>query len=209
MQCKSPDTRIYAELTSLNAGLLRILVWQDRPDAPGQPRLAPTIAMQLRELSRDELAFIAGTPALLAGFVAAEGNRPDRVADSSILANRYAPAVTSTTAAGAPRLPGDEWLRLTRVFTATLLTWLWKSDQHDELVRALCIGYGEKLPQLGVRLIESLATDAAPRLCVRFADHPRFWPDLIAAARSGDPQLRALSRLAVIPLALAEGHAAE
>ncbi len=210
MQCKSPDTRIYAELTSLNAGLLRILVWQDRPDAPGRPRLAPTIATQLRELTRDELAFIAGTPALLAGFMAAaEGDRADRVADSSTLANHYTPSAASTITAGAPRLPGDNWLRLTRVFTATLLTWLWKSDQHGELVRALCIGYGEQLPQLSVRLIESLATDAAPRLCVRFANHPRFWPDLISAARSGDPQLRALSRLAVIPLALADQRAAE
>ena len=66
MQCKSPDTRIYEELTSLNAGLLRLLVWRERPDAPGLPRLAPAISSQLRELTREELDFIAGTPALLA-----------------------------------------------------------------------------------------------------------------------------------------------
>lgn len=209
MQCKSPDTRIYDDLTSLNAGLLRILVWQDRPDAPGQPALAPTIATQLRELSLEELEFIAGTPALLAGFVASvDGNRVDRVADSAVFAGHYVPADPQSSGAGAPQLPGDDLLRVTRVFTATLLTWLWKSDQHDELVRALCIGYREKLPRLSVPLIESLATDAAPRLRVRFADHPRFWPDLVSAARSGDPQLRALSRLAVIPLVLAEDQPA-
>ncbi|MBT8441011.1 MAG: hypothetical protein KJO76_01400 [Gammaproteobacteria bacterium] len=210
MQCKSPDTRIYGELTSLNAGLLRILVWQDGPDAPGAPRLAPTIAIQLRQLTRDELAFIAGTPALLAGFVPpAEANRADGVADSDVPGNHYVPSAQSAITAGAPRLPGDSWLRLTRVFTAALLTWLWKSDQHDELFRALCLGYGEKLPPFSVRLIESLATDAAPRLCVRFAGHPRFWPDLVVAARSEDPQLRALSRLSVIPLVLAEDRASQ
>jgi len=202
MQCKSPDKRIYAELTSLNAGLLRILVWQDPRGTRGQPRLAPGIALQLRGLTREQLAFIAGTPALLAGFMPLA--EVDRVADSGAFAHPYAPADPVAITAGAPRLPVDEWSRLTRVFTATLLTWLWKSDQHDELVRALCVGCGEKLPKLSVRRIESVATDAAPRLRVRFAAHPRFWPDLIAAARSADPQLRALSRLAVIPLVLAE-----
>ena len=68
----------------------------------------------------------------------------------------------------------------------------------------MCIGGRSQLPSLSVPLIESLATDIAPRLCVRFADHPRFWPDLIAATRSRDSQLRALSRLAVIPLVVTE-----
>lgn len=191
MQCKSPDTRIYDELTSLNAGLLRLMVWQESADAPAPPRLAPAISSQLRALTADELEFIARTPALLASFGApAIGAGTDRIADATNAAASYA--------------SGDRWSHLTRLFTATLLTWLWKTDQCDQLVRMLCVGNPRSMPHVTVPMIESLAGDAAPRLCIRFARHPRFWPDLISAAQSGDPQLRALSRLAVIPLVLAE-----
>ena len=41
-------------------------------------------------------------------------------------------------------------------------------------------------------------------LTARFGRHPRFWPDLIRAAVSADNQFRALSRLTIIPMAIAE-----
>ena len=47
---------------------------------------------------------------------------------------------------------------------------------------------------------------ARARLRVRFGGNPRFWPDMIRAARSRDEALRELSRLAVLPLMLAEGR---
>ena len=69
MQCKSPDSRIYAELASLNAGLLRVLVWHDSAQRVARLGLEPSVSAQLRDLTPDELDFIASTPVLLAGFV--------------------------------------------------------------------------------------------------------------------------------------------
>jgi len=210
MRCKSLDSRICGELKSLNAGLLRVLAWSDPAD--GQPRLGlePAVRVQLRDLRSDELDFIAGTPALLAGFEAPPaGDCIGRIADAEVAGDPYGPGIAGLLSAdpGDPAGDGgstDQWSRMTRLFTAALLTWLWKMDRTDRLVMALCVGPCPQLPPLSVPVIEALAGNATQRLRVRFGDHPRFWPDLIRAARSQDPDLRELSRLAVLPLVLAE-----
>ena len=200
---KSPDTEIYAELRSLNAALLRILVWGGRPDAPERLRLDPGVAAALRRLTPDQLDYVAGTPALLAEFSAVEPvSVTGLVADSGPVPDFYA------SGGGREIDAADGWVRVTRLFTATLLTWLWKTDRRDPLVRALCVGCASELPSLSVSMIEALAVEAAPRLRVRFADHPRFWADLVFAARSSDSHLRSLARLAVIPLVVG-GKAAD
>lgn len=193
MWCKSLDSRIRGELKSLNAGLLRLLVWNDPVREQPSLGLNPAIAAQLRGLRPDELEFIAGTPALLVSFEAPSGTHAVAgIADAEFPQELYVSAF------------GDPLSRLTGLFTAALLTWLWKLDCHDQLVMALCIGPERRLPQLGVSEIEAMAGRASQRLRVRFGDHPRFWPDLIRAAQSRDADLRALSRLAVLPLLLAE-----
>lgn len=210
MQCKSLDSRIYAELTSLNAGLLRILVSREAADRTAPLGLAPAILGQLRELLPAELDFIAGTPVLLAGFEAPEpAGRVDRIADVERPLESYGIAAVGLTPGGPCDGPlenqrSDPWSRMTRLFAAALLTWLWQVDRRDQLITALCIGPGDRLPPLSVPLIESLAGLATQRLRVRFGAHPRFWPDMVRAARSRDAELRALSRLAVLPLVLAE-----
>lgn len=210
MLCKSPDSRTYAELRALNAGLLRILV--GRRDGATRLGMSAPVAGQLARLAPDELDFIAGTPVLLAGFEAARSaGGMDRIAEAASSADPYRIGaepneMLSCDRAGEPRLT-DAWSRAARLFAASLLTWLWKMDERDHLVTALCIGPGERLPALSVPVIESLAGRATERLRVRFGDHPRFWPDLIRAARSRDEELRDLSRLAAVPLVLAEERA--
>ncbi len=170
------------------------------------------VAEQLERLKPEELDFIAATPVLLAGFEAAD--RPgeaDRIGEAPPSSNPYRIVggpieLSSGGPDGEPRL-NDAWSRAARLFTASLLTWLWKMDSRDHLHIALCVGPGGRPPALSVPVIENLAVAATEHLRVRFGDHPRFWPDLIRAARSRDDKLRDLSRLAALPLVLAEERA--
>jgi len=201
MRCKSLDIAVRAELRSLNAGLLRLLTWPGYADGAQVLGLAPEITAQLRALAAEDLEFIAGTPALLAGFeMSATTVGTGHVADAALGLNLRTPAATPCDNPD----PLEPWSQATHLFTATLLTWLWKTDHRDQLVVALCMGPDHPLPQLGVSQIEALAGSARQRLRVRFGDKPRFWPDLVRAARSRDMDLRELSRLAVLPLMLAE-----
>jgi hypothetical protein len=172
----TPDTRIYDELKSLNAAFLQVLVSQG-PHADAAATVASAaIAAQLRRLDNDGLDFIAGTPALLAEFSPPE---PERAED----------AVEPNPRAG--------------LFAVALLTWLWKTDRHDQLAAALCVGPAGTGPALSIRLIERHAAQASRRLRIRFAEHPRFWADLIRAARGADPSLRMIARLTALPLIVA------
>jgi hypothetical protein len=206
MRGKSLDSRICAELKSLNAGLLRVLAWCDPTDGPPRLGLEPAVVARLQQLRPTELDFIAGTPALLAGFDAPPAvEYGGGIADAEVPGPQYGQDFDgrmSTDSADAGRT--DQWARMTRLFAAALLTWLWQMDRGNQLVMALCIGPRRQMPPLSVPVIEALAGHATQRLRVRFGDHPRFWPDLIRAARSKNPDLRDLSRLAVLPLVLAE-----
>lgn len=210
MQCKSLDSRIYAELASLNAGLLRVLVWQDPAQRAAHLGLEPSVSSQLLKLTRDELDFIASTPVLLAGFAAPRpGGGGVRIADAATSGDPYGPIFGALLPPDSCDSPvgehhTDPWSRMARLFTAALLTWLWKMDRCDQLVTALCIGPGTQLPPLSIPVIEEFAGQATRHLRVRFGEHPRIWPDLIRAARSHDPDLRLRSRLAVLPVVLAE-----
>jgi hypothetical protein len=203
MRCKSLDTVVRSELRSLNSGLLRLLIWPGYAEGARSLGLAPEIIAQLRALTADDLEFIAGTPALLAGFeMSATVNAAGQVAEPGSRRHlRSLDAMSCDTFE-----PIDPWSQAAHLFTATLLTWLWKTDSRDQLVMALCMGPDHPLPRLGVSRIEALAAHARQRLRVRFGNKPRFWPDLIRAARSRDTDLRELSRLAVLPLMLAEEH---
>ena len=168
-------------MQSLNAAFLQVLVSQD-PHADAAVTVASAaIAAQLRRLDDDGLDFIAGTPALLAEFSPPE---PERAED----------AVEPNPRAG--------------LFAVALLTWFWKTDRHDQLAAALCVGpagtgSAGTGPALSIRLIERHAAQASRQLRIRFAEHPRFWADLIRAARGADPDLRMLARLTALPLIVA------
>jgi hypothetical protein len=179
----------------LNAGLLRVLVATDSAGEAPAFGLPPTIVTQLRRLAPRELEFIAGTPVLLAVFEPppfAVG----QIADAESGCGRYAAPVAGPQP------------RQAELFAAALVTWLWQMDRHDELVRALCVEAGQPLPAAGFPTIDALAGHAARNLRARFCDHPRFWPDLLRAARSRDADLRELVRLSALPLLVAEARQA-
>jgi hypothetical protein len=193
MRCEPPDCRTYQALRSLNAGFLSLAAGADLSGDGAHLGLHPAIRQQLRRLTPAELEFIAGTPSLLAGF-AASATAVDRLPGGV--------AEVPDQPSAWPTAPSDA----ARVFAAALLTFLWQMDRHDQLIKALCIGSVERLPELTVARIQLYAGQATHRLRARFADHPCFWPDLMRAARSQDGDLRSLSRLSVIPLVLAEGR---
>ena len=57
---------------------------------------------------------------------------------------------------------------------------------------------------LDLRNICVSADLAVGRLRVRFINHPHFWTDMIRSARSGNEELRMLTRMTVIPFVFAE-----
>lgn len=190
MRCKPPDKRFYAELKDLNMAFLTLITDQTLFWQGSLFGLDPGVTAGLRALSEAELEFIAATPCPLAGF--ANLPSPNIVADS--------PAEL--------RPDQDRWRESANLFATELLMYLWHTAKHDRLAATLCLGPATgrvgQLAGMGFREICDYAAVAAHALQASLGRHPRFWPDLIRAARSGDPDFRLLSRLAVIPLLLAE-----
>jgi len=190
MRCKTPDTRFYAELRDLNAGFLALIA------DPGLMWHGPLLGLDtgivaaIRGLSKTQYDLIAATPCPLVGFESLPS--PNQVADSR-----------------PESQPADaHWLDSARLFSVELVIYLWQMARQDRLTSALCFGPESKrvsrMADMSFREIQECAALAVHQLRARFARHPRFWPDLIRAARGSDAEFQSLSRLAVIPLALAE-----
>ena len=193
MQCKPPDMRFYAELKDLNAGFLKLVIDHGSSWRESVFGLDAGSTAALRSLSEIELDYIAAAPGLLASF--------------SILPP---PRSVSEMRADLHRLD-DRWLESARIFCIALMTYLWQLARRDPLVTTLCVGPGSarvsRLAELSFREIQGCADRATYQLKARFGNHPTFWPDLIRAARSQDAEFQALSRLAIIPLTVAEHRA--
>jgi hypothetical protein len=190
MQCKPPEMRFYSELQDLNAGFLRLIVNHGTAWQAPLLGLDAGVTAALRQLTESELEFVATVPGMLAGFAALPP--PQNISES----------------ASGWRGSDARWLEMVRLFCAGLMTYLWQLARRDKLVTTLCVGPDSgrvnSLAALSFREIQGFSDSAMCQLNARFASHPTFWPDLIRAARSEDDEFRALSRLAVIPLTLAE-----
>jgi hypothetical protein len=192
MRPEHSDMRLYVEITGLNRGFLELIT------KPGPLREAPVLGLdaatvdQLRQLSPEELEFIAGTPGLLACFSHIPSVSRLRVAEKSVS------RISAQTG----------WRESARLYVTGLLTYLWQMEQQDWPCCALCAGSTGQSSMLSVELdftrIRSSADLAVDQLRARFTEHPSFWTDLIRSARSGDAEFRSLSRLTIIPLVLAE-----
>jgi hypothetical protein len=194
MQCKPPDMRFFGELKDLNAGFLNLIVDYGKSWQEPVLGLDAGSASALRRLSDSELDFIAAAPGMLAGFTVLPTHQ--RVWESR-----------------SDLYQSDErWLESARLFCIGMMTYLWQLARRDELVAALCVGSANgrvgRLAELSFREIQGCADRAMSQLNARFGCHPTFWPDLIRAARSEDLEFKAISRLAIIPLSLAEHRSA-
>jgi hypothetical protein len=195
MHCKPPDMRFYGELKDLNAEFLNLIIDHAKPWQEPVLGLDAGSALALRRLSDSELDFIAAAPGMLAGFTVLPS--PQRVSESR-----------------ADLHQSDErWLASARLFCIGMMTYLWQVARRDQLVATLCVGPANgrvaRLAELSFREIQGCADRAMTQLNARFGGHPTFWPDLIRAARSEDQEFKALSRLAIIPLTLAEHRSAD
>lgn len=190
MRCKAPDKQFYRELADLNAEFLALITWEGHAPGLSLLGLAPAIRLQLMVLERAQQEFIAATPTLLAGF--AQLPTAHGVKESP------------------PAQPGidTEWRRRAQMFSAGLMTYLWQLAQRDALNAALCIGASQanvrKFAELSFRDIQARTELATDKLEARFCRHPRFWPDLIRVTQKGTGIIPRMSRLASIPLAVAE-----
>ena len=190
MQCKPPDMRFYGELKELNIQFLSLIVDYGKHWQEPVLGLDAGSAAALCRLSASELDFIATAPGLLAGFT--QLPLQPSVCEARVDLDQ----------------PDEDWLSSARHYCIGMMTYLWQLARRDQLVAALCVGPVSKrishFAELSFGDIQGCADRAIAQLSARFGDHPTFWPDLIRAARSQDAELRDLSRLAIIPLTLAE-----
>lgn len=195
MQCKPPDMRFYSELKELNTEFLNLIVDHGKPWQKSVLGLDAGSASALRRLSDSEIDFIAAAPGLLAGFTVLPP--PRGVSESRADLHRS----------------DEHWLAAARLFCIGMMTYLWQLARRDQLVATLCIGPASGrirgLAELSFGEIQGCADRAIAQLNARFGDHPTFWPDLIRAARSEDAEFKDLSRLAIIPLTLAEDRSTD
>ena len=193
MRCKPPDTRFYAEMRDLNTGFLALIADPDLTWHGPLFGLDAGVAAAIRALSKSQQEFIAGIPGPLVEFETLPP--PNQVADARPV-SRHA---------------DGRWLESARLFSTELIMYLWQMARQDRLAAALCFGPEpgrvSRMADMSFREIQDCAGPAVYQLQARFARHSRFWPDLIRAARSADPDFQYLSRLTIIPLALAQSSA--
>ncbi|CAG0942777.1 hypothetical protein GPROT2_01867 [Gammaproteobacteria bacterium] len=188
MEREAPDKHFYAEMRDLNLEFLTLL-GHCRHRPPGAPLfgLDAAVLEPLGRLGAAQLEAMAATPCLLAGFRSTPARGLARVAEPP--------------PGDEPGCGGDA-----RVFAAGLLTYVWQMARRDPLRAALCAGPPLEGPAAGLcfRDIPGYASRAMLHIEARFCRHTRFWPDLVRAARDGQPQRMDLVRLTAIQLAVAE-----
>ena len=188
MKCKAPEKRFYDDLRYLNGLFLDLVLEAGAPSAAAG--LEPAVRAQLVGLSPRQRAYIAGTPVLLAGFAPVQARH---------VAEHALPVAESAD--------DRAWWQAAELFSAALMTYLWQVAREDRLNTTLCIGPAteevDRYRDDAWLSVESADSRAARRLRARFADRPRFWPDLICAARMDDTWCGRVSRLAALPQMLA------
>jgi hypothetical protein len=193
MQEKYPDMRMQQAITDLNQQFIRLLT--DAPIASDESLLGMPgpFRASLARLEPKQLSHLGNLPCLLA--------------------EHLPPPSDGEVAWIAEQQPGyvavaDEWLSSLCMFTAEMLTFIWHSKQRDPVFTAIATGLEPAEAQLWDQVsftnIERRARQPLQTLRVRFARHPRFWPDLISAARRGTDDIQQVAQLASLPLSVAD-----
>ncbi len=187
MQCEAPDTHFYAEMHDFNLEFLALVI-SGRAGRHGPVfGLDSAVVDPISRFNPAQLEAMAATPCLLAGFAVTPPRAGVRVAEPG---------------------PGcdPQWSEHARLFAAGLLSYVQQAVRRDALRAALCAGVAGHLLADGgcIRDIRRHADRALQHLEARFRRSGRFWPDLVRAARDGNPERLQLVRLTAIQLATAE-----
>ncbi|MBM4195575.1 MAG: hypothetical protein FJ197_00555 [Gammaproteobacteria bacterium] len=184
MQREAPDSLFYREIRDFNLEFLGLLAAAREAGHGAAFGLARPTIESIARLSAAQLEAMAMTPCMLASLARERGLRVTRLAEPPVAAD--------------PR-----WMEDSRVFAARLLTYAWQVARRDSLHAVLCVGPAADVisPDMSYGELRALARGDLRRVEARFHEHPRFWPDLVRAARDGHAEEMRLAQLAAIPLA--------
>lgn len=169
--------RALNDLMSLNLVFLGLIRARMSGRAPGRSvfGLSRPLPEALARLSHGELATVAGCPFALCSF-----GLEDTDDWQGFLARQV------SEPAAAARWPGEAGRR--RQFSAMALAMIRDLAAAEPHAAALFFGMPAPLCELlaatDLASLPAFASKAEGRLRARLADHPRFWPELIASARS-------------------------
>lgn len=186
MRCEAPDLRFYGELQDLNREFLHLII-EGRQGSRPVLGLAPEVAGRLCQFEAPQLDAVAATPCLLATLAASA-------------AEPFTTGVRDGSEFGEAR-----WVEATRVYAASLGTYVWQTAPRGALLAALCgappVAAGQPVPA-AAGTVRAFARVENRRLEARFHRHPRFWPDLVAAAAAGNAERMRLAQLTAVQLSL-------
>lgn len=184
------------EIAAINREFLRLLV---APALAGEARvlgLDQSVLASLRRLNAQQLAQLAATPLLLVEF------RPLPGEGTAEAAQDYSPVTLD-----------PEWREALRRFADHLLTCMWQFARQNPSFVAFTLGLDReaslRLAAVGFTGLSRLAAPACSGLRARLGDHQSCWPDLVRAARQGEPAALESARLSLIPMSLGRLPAVE
>jgi hypothetical protein len=194
MPHKHPDLPIQAEITDINREFLRLLIHpQLRASPDGVLGLDRATLESLHRLSPAQLDQVAKAPLLLVEF------RPLPVT------HVYPRPAEQMVADAGIR---TDWQQSLNDYANRLLIFIWQASRHNRLLCSFCLGLdrqqAQQLAQLSFVRLSRSGEYASAYLRARLYRHPRFWADLVHAARSGSPDQQLAAQLAVIQLSVAD-----
>jgi hypothetical protein len=179
------------EINQINQEFLRLLLHPDVAELHSLLGLHSGILDGLRSLTPEQQTTVASVPLLLGELSPLPG-----MVDSDFVADREAP-FARTTALWQYELQG---------FADRLLTCIWHAARRETGMAAVCMGIDaarrSKLAQLSFISLRRHSRYATASLHARLAQHPTFWPDLIASAHGSDPLRKSVSQLSAIQLSV-------
>ena len=178
-------------ISDINLAFLSVLAHPDTRGLPHLLGLDGAVLEALHLLDPEQLKKVAMVPVMLAEFSSIPGvMQPVGVAESSYPRDSV----------------GEDWERELNRFADRLLTCLWQTARHDQMLAGFCIGLdterSRELAGLSFMKISRFAGDAAGCLQARLGSHPHFWADLVRTVRSGNSVQQTASQLAGIQLSV-------
>jgi hypothetical protein len=193
---KSPDLHLHdnftSEIADINREFMRLLIHPAIREAPQALGLNAGLLAALWQLTPAELDEIGSLPLLLPEF------HPFPVfAGVRDVERPHADSVLSKS-----------WQDEKRDFVNRLLTCIWQNARRDRWRTSLYVGISPEhchaLAEMNFCSLGRCTHQATELLRVRLCEHENYWPDLISSIRKGDSSKQAASRLALIPLSIAQ-----